>query len=629
MGWEVAANRCQDYTVSSRLEWILPNGLGGYASGTVSGANARRYHGLLVAATHPPAERMVLLANVEAFAVVRGQKIDLSTNHYVGAVHPEGYKLLSQFRVGEHAEWTYDAGGAHLRKRLKIHAGVNAATIEYANLGSQPVQLSLRPLVCHKFYHDNFRLDEAYPDELDFPIDETVLVHEKHRLVLRHVGMERHPLTGWFYRFENEREEERGLDPVDDLFCPCELKATLMPGERTVLVAALGDAPEPAEFEEFEVGVGVEEQLREAAAMFFVKGGGRSTIIAGYPWFSDWGRDTMIALPGLAEAAGRWDEAKGVLRSYAAAMRQGLIPNRFDDRGGEPDYNTVDATLWFAHATHQTLLHEWDSAFAHEALAWFEEVADWHIRGTWFGIKVDPSDGLLTQGEPGVQLTWMDAKVDDWVITPRHGKPVEVNGLWINFLRVLEWLCDQLGQDGLRHRLAAEKAESNFEPKFWRESVGHYLDTADPDDALLRPNQVIAMGLPYCPMTKENAVRALEKVRAELFTPLGLRTLGPRELGYAGRFEGSMSQRDAVYHQGTVWPWLLGSYVAACLQIANRRDWAEEAVGQIGAMLDDYGLGGIAEVYDGDAPHRPGACPWQAWSVAEVSRAFRLVQRSN
>lgn len=624
----MTAGRCQDFDVASRLEWILTNGLGGYASGTVSGANTRRYHGLLVAAIRPPSERMVLLANVEAFAMVRGQKVDLSTNQYVGAVHPEGHKHLAGFQVGSYAEWLYDAMGTPIRKRLKIHAGQNAATIEYTNLGAHTVQISLKPLVCHKFYHDNFRLDESYPEEMEFLESETALTQDGVRLVITHVGLERVPLTGWFYRFENLRESERGLDPLDDYFCPCELKAIVPPGERVLLTASAGEAVEPAIFEELApTDHSFASTLKEAASLFYVGAGTDQTLIAGYPWFTAWGRDTMIALPGLTMATGRREDARNILRTYARSMRNGLVPNRLSDRGAEPDYNTVDATLWFANAAYHILQMEWDSGFAHEALSWFAEISDWHHRGTDFGIGVDPADGLLRQGEPGVQLTWMDAKVDDWVVTPRHGKPVEINGLWINFLRILEWLCMRLGQDGLRHRLAAEKAESNFEAKFWRDTVGHYLDTADPDDALLRPNQIIAMGLPFCGMNQENALRALTKVREELVTPFGLRTLGPSELGYCGRFEGNMGARDAAYHQGTVWPWLLGSYVAACVQIADRMDWALEALKGAETMLEEYGINGVAEVYDGDTPHRAGGCPWQAWSAGELIRALSLGQR--
>lgn len=623
MTWTVAGEQCRDYKQSSLLEWILPNGIGGYAMGTVAGANTRRYHGLLVAAVHPPAERMVLLANVEAYVVVRGQSYPLSTNEYVGAVHPEGNLHLQRFQVGDAAEWTFQAGSAEIVKRVTISPGRNEVQIEYKNLGDEPVQLSLRPLVCHKFYHDNFRVADFYPEFLLFPEDHTIASHRNVKLVIHHPEAERVPTTGWFYRFLAQREADRGLDPLDDLFCPCELKYILGAGESVTLTAGVEEEREPMARPAHH-----SDPLQDAANLFYARGGGRQTIIAGYPWFSDWGRDTMIALPGLTMATGRLEEAKQILQSYAAEMRGGLIPNRFDDKGGEPIYNTVDATLWFAHAIHQILLLEWDADFAAEALGWLERVSEHHHEGTLYGIQVDDADGLLSQGEPGVQLTWMDAKVGEWVVTPRHGKPVEVNGLWINMLRVMEWLCSRLGKDGLKHRLAAEKAESNFERAFWRESLGHYLDTADPDDALLRPNQVIAMGLPFSPCLVENVAKAVEKVRLELVTPRGLRSLGLMQPGYTGRFEGDMLQRDSAYHQGTAWPWLLGFYAAACLRLGHGRGYVEEAMSDVDLMLNECGIGGIAEVYDGDHPQRPGGCPWQAWSIGEIIRARRLLEQA-
>ena len=623
MTWKVPGEACRDFARSSLLEWILPNGLGGYAMGSVSGANTRRYHGLLVAAVKPPAERMVLLANVEAYAVVRGQSYPLSTNEYVGAVHPQGFQFIESFSVGEKAEWHFLVGGVSIAKRISISPGQNRVQIDYENLSDEPIQLSLRPLICHKFYHDNFRVADFYPEFLLFPENETIASHRGVKLIIQHPDADRVPTTGWFYRFMAKREAERGLDALDDLFCPCELKYMVGAGESVTLTASLEEeasAPSAPALND--------DRLQRAANAFYVQGGGRRTIIAGYPWFTDWGRDTMIALPGLTLATGRTEDAREILRSYAAEMRDGLIPNRFDDKGGEPIYNTADATLWFAHAIHQILLQEWNEEFAGEAIGWLENLVEHHERGTLYGIKVDPNDGLLSQGEPGVQLTWMDAKVGEWVVTPRHGKPVEVNGLWINALRVMEWLCTRLGMDGLRHRLAAEKAESNFERVFWRDSLGHYLDTADPDDALLRPNQVVAMGLPFSPCSVENAAKALQRVRQELVTPRGLRTLGYTQPGYVGRFEGDMTQRDSAYHQGTAWPWLLGFYTASCLRVEGGRDHALEALAEVDLMLNECGIGGIAEVYDGDHPQRPGGCPWQAWSIGEIIRARRLLEQA-
>jgi predicted glycogen debranching enzyme len=344
--------------------------------------------------------------------------------------------------------------------------------------------------------------------------------------------------------------------------------------------------------------------------------------MAGYPWFTDWGRDTMISIPGLCLHTGRVSEARKIILDYAAQMKQGLIPNRFVEDGEEPEYNTVDGTLWFANAIYQTLRAEWDEPFARKALKALEQMFQWHVKGTLYGIGVDPQDGLLRQGVPGVQLTWMDAKVGDWVVTPRHGKPVEINGLWINALRVLEWLSQKLEKDPSKYKQAAELAESNFESKFWRDILGHYLDTADPDDASLRPNQLIPMSLPFGPAKGENAKKALAKIGRELLTPVGLRSLGPTEPGYRGRYRGPLPELDAAYHQGTVWPWLLGPYVTALVKLTGNKAEAKLILKNARDMLVEDGLGGISEVYDGDEPRGAGGCPWQAWSVGEILRAW-------
>lgn len=633
MRYALNDQQCQNVDVSSRREWLLTNGLGGFAMGTACGINTRRYHGHLVAATHPPTERTVLLAQIDATVQGEGNPIGISSNQYPGAIFPEGYQFQQGFSVTEEmAVWTFRAGGLSIEKSLVMHQGVNAVTIHYRNTGKKPFLLTLRPLVCHKFYHANFSEHAGYPHSLQFPKDATVVTDGGISIYLRHAGAQRMPVEGWYFRFEHAREIERGLDPRDDLFCPCELKYEMLPGEAIALVAsdipnvAPLDRPAPAEGAEFRLT----PMLQQAAAPFFVETADRSSIIAGYPWFTDWGRDTMISIPGLCLHTGRVAEARKILADYASQCERGLIPNRFVESGQHPDTNTVDATLWFANAIYKTLLAEWDEPFAWRMMATLEGVYDWHVAGTLFGIKVDPADGLLTQGEAGVQLTWMDAKVGDWVVTPRHGKPVEINGLWINALRVMEWLARKLSKKSagdLRHpastyQKAAEKAACSFEAKFWQENRGHYLDTADPDDASLRPNQVIAMSLPLMSFDPDHAKRALGVVARELLTPCGLRTLGPEEPGYKGRYKGPLPELDAAYHQGTAWPWLLGPYATALVRYCDDRTEAKKVLRQAKEMLTRYGLGGIAEVFDGDEPQDPGGCPYQAWSVAEILRAW-------
>lgn len=626
MAIRLSRESCRDFAISGQREWLLTNGIGGYAMGTVAGTNSRRYHGLLVAAVEPPAHRMVLLAGIEAYVTIKGESYGISANQYVGAVHPTGFQYLESFTQGLTVTWEFDVNGHRLIKRLCVHPDHNAITIRYENASDLPMQLNLRPLVCHKFYHDNFRVADFYPESIRFPEATTEIEHHAVRLTLSHPGADRIPTTGWYYRFEHQQEIERGLDPIDDLFCPCELRYSLAPAEAIHLVAAADDDLEPldewpADDEPFDL----DHELQRAARKFLVEGPERKSIIAGYPWFTDWGRDTMISLPGLCLVPGKPGLAREILSSFAGAMRRGLIPNRFVDSGAPPEYNTADATLWFVNALYETLSHEWNEEFAHQALAWVSEIFEWHEKGTDYGIGIVAEDGLLTQGRDGSQLTWMDAKVGEWVVTPRHGKPVEVNGLWINALRIGAWLADRLGADSAAFSEAADKAALSFELKFWHPVQGTYLDTSGPDDASLRPNQLIAMSLPFTPVDPSRGRLALAKIEAKLLTPHGLRTLAPDDPNYHARFEGSLPERDAAYHQGTVWPWLIGPYVAACVRMGHPLDRARVLLDEAADWLLDQGLGGIAEVYDGDAPQFPGGCPWQAWSVAEVIRARRLL----
>lgn len=625
MVYTLDSAQCRNYGVSSQKEWLLANGIGGFAMGTASGANTRRYHGLLVAAVQPPEYRMVLLANLEIEVQSDANPIGLSANQYSGAVHPEGFQFLEQFSVSETAYWRFKAAGMVLEKRVAIHPGENAVTIGLKNAGLRPYRLIARPLVSHKFYHDNFRVFEHYPQIMAFPKGRTVMEHGGIPLELAHPGADRNPVAGWYYRFEHLREIDRGLDPRDDLFCPCELVYELAPGQEVKIAAASFHDPKP--LEEWPVDcttslTSMSESLAHAASKFFVETPQRTSILAGYPWFTDWGRDTMISIPGLCLHTGRVKTARKIITDYISQMKKGLIPNRFVEYGQEPEYNTVDATLWLANALYKTLEAEWDAEFATTCFSALREVIDWHVKGTEFGIVVDQSDALLTQGAPGVQLTWMDAKVGDWVVTPRRGKAVEINGLWINALRVYAWLADKLGKDAKAEIKLAEQAEASFERKFWKETLGHYLDIVDPDDGSLRPNQLIAMALPFGPAKGEHAKSALGVISRELLTPVGMRTLGPEDASYHGIFKGSVPELDAAYHQGTVWPWLMGSYITALVKVTGDVAEARRILRNAKDMLTDCGLGGLAEVYDGDEPRSPGGCPFQAWSVAEWLRAW-------
>lgn len=623
MLYQLTAFQCRNFDLSSRREWLLTNGIGGFAMGTVAGCNTRRYHGLLVAANPAPAHRTVLLANLEAHVTVDGAVVGLSTNQYQGAVHPEGYQYLEKFEVGNFARWLFRVDGAEIEKRVALHPGTNAVTIVYRNIGKSPFSLTLRPLVQHKFYHSTFRQSDQYPQVQAFPNGHTCLEHEGQSLILIHPGAVRTPTAGWYYRFEFNREIERGLDGREDMYCPCELDYHLAPGEEAVLVASdQANTPAWSNWQMEAPSKSFAEALRAASARFCVESPTRTSTIAGYPWFTDWGRDTMISLPGIYLCTDRVAEAKKIIDDYASQIQDGLIPNRFVEEGETAEYNTVDATLWFVNAIYKILLKDWDEAFARRALGYGREIFARHTEGTRYNIKVDPEDGLLSQGENGVQLTWMDAKVGDWVVTPRHGKPVEINGLWINALRVWEWLAGRLEEDESAFREAAEKAEASFEKAFWKESLGFYLDTVGPEDGSLRPNQLIAMAVPFSPCDPEHAKRALAVISQELLTPAGLRTLGPGDANYRGQFRGDLPTLDAAYHQGTVWPWLMGPYISALIKFTGNKTEARRILKGGRELLTEYGIGGIAEVYDGDEPRSPGGCPWQAWSVAEWLRAW-------
>ncbi len=621
MLYSLDERQCRNLEVSSNREWLLANGIGGYAMGSASGINTRRYHGHLVSATVPPATRMVMLSNVEAFLHLGGHPIGISTHQYPGAIYPDGHQLQIGFTSGRYATWTYRSGKSVIEKRLGIHPGVNACTLRYVNRSQRPAVLSLKPLVSHKPYHHNFAESPDYPDELAFDRHSLEVSHGGVRLWLGHGAAVRNPVEGWYYRFEHMRELERGLPPRDDLFCPCELHYELLPGQSAVLVASTdGPQPELAMDDEYEPGpFDAGEALAQASKLFLVHSPTRTSVLAGYPWFTDWGRDTMVALPGLCLSTGQYETARQILRDYGDQMRDGLIPNRFEDEGGI-DYHTADGTLWFAYAIGRTLAAEWDAGFAEEMLPRLEEIRRTHVDGTRFGIKVDPEDGLLCQGGEGLQMTWMDAKIGEWVVTPRTGKAIEICGLWIQAMRAGQEIAERLGQSGEAFAEAADRALASFGPAFWDEDAGYFRDVVG--DSSLRPNQVIALSLPAVQVPRPHAESALRMVAKELLTPKGLRTLAPSDPRYRGRFSGPMADLDSAYHQGTVWPWLLGPYVTAYLRYGGSKQEARKLFRELKHSIQEYGLGGIAEVYDGDPPQHGAGCPWQAWSVAELLRAW-------
>ncbi len=646
---------CGNPDVALDREWLETNGIGGFASSTIPGVNARRYHGLLTASLHPPVDRYVLLSKVEETVFLNGAKYDLSSNLYPGTIHPDGYTLLTGFRLDPFPIFTYRVGSVEIEKRVFMVHGENTTVIEYELLGPGDCTIELRPLIAFRDYHSTTHANQALNPE--------VLVSEGEASVMPYDGLPRLYLNHnaqwiscegeWYYNFDYPRERERGLECREDLFRPLMLQFTLKAGSPAVLIAST--QPQDASVSEasrnreiarrtsLRAVAAVDDpfvrELTESADQFIVaRAGNLRTVIAGYPWFSDWGRDTMIALPGLTLPSGRFDVARDILLAFSQVADMGMLPNRFPDLGETPEYNTVDASLWYFEAIRKYLEYTGDDEFVRDHLYdTMKSILDWHLLGTRFGIQCGP-DGLISAGGPDTQLTWMDAKIGDFVATPRHGKPVEIQALWYNALRVTEALAQKFG-DGEEEKLLsaiADRAHESFHAAFWNNEAGCLFDVIQGDyrDPSIRPNQVIALSLGYTMVPPDRARGILAVVERELLTDFGLRTLSPSDRQYRGRYEGGGLERDSAYHQGTVWPWLIGPFVTAYVRVhgegqedapEDRLDAREQAGIWLRGFRDhlrEAGLGSISEIFDGDEPHTPRGCTAQAWSVAEVLRAL-------
>ena len=635
---------CRHFGAASSREWLVTNGLGGYASGTVSGVNTRRYHGLLVAALAPPAERMVLVSGVEEWLLVPGaEPIGLSSQEYWdGTVFPEGFLALDGVELdGMMPVFRWSVGARTVEKRVWMEPNANRTVVTYRLRRGDPARLQIRPLLAHRDYHQQrhgqgaFTLAET-PD--GWVIDAgSVRSHVQGRPV---GTIQSRP--DWYWRVLHRAERERGLDDEEDLFTPGTIE---FPLEDAEVVVVAGTDPLPA-------GWRVDESLRswrdlsgepdrpvatrselvtqltQAARQFRVRRGvdvpdASRTIVAGYHWFVDWGRDTTISLPGLTLVTGAADEARNILATLMTYLDQGLLPNRFPDAGQVVEYNTIDATLWLFQALHAYLAQTGDWDFIVERLSSLEEIIDWHIRGTYHQIRMDQADGLLAGGEEGIGLTWMDARVGDWVVTPRRGKPIEVNALWFNALQLTADWCARDQRPSQRYRQMALQAQQSATGRFWNAEVGFLYDVVDSpegDDASLRPNQVMALGLVYPLVEGERARRALDQVTAHLLTPYGLRTLSPDDHRYQASYRGDQRSRDGAYHMGTVWPWLLGPYLDAVKRLHANLVRIETVLAPFQAHLREAGLGTISEIFEPEPPFRPVGCIAQAWSVAELLR---------
>ncbi len=642
---------CGDVEAASRREWLETNGLGGFASSTLIGLNTRRYHGLLVAAMRPPAGRLLLLAKLDETLVLAGRRYELGVNRYPGAVHPQGQRYLVEFRLDPFPVFTYEVEGVRIEKSVFMLHGRNATAVTYALRGPAaaavaPTQcaLELRPLIAFRDYHALTHRNESLDARVALEPGRASLAPYPGlpTLHLAHDAENATPSGEWYLSFEYPEETARGFDHLEDLFQPLVLtfdlgrrpSACVIASTEPLEVAQIGAYREAEVARRSAVTATAPSAhplvlaLTAAADQFLVAREPRSTVIAGYHWFLDWGRDSMISLPGLALVTGRHEEARGILREFAEHVDRGMLPNRFPDQGEAPEYNTVDATLWFFEAIRDFLERTRDLAFVRARLyPVLTDIVDWHVRGTRYGIRVD-EDGLLASGAEGVQLTWMDAKVGDWVVTPRRGKPVEIQALWYNALRVMESLAHRLGDASAATQYAAmaARARRSFGRLFWNESAGCLYDVVDGEqrDGSIRPNQVLAASLPHTMLSREKARALLAVVERELLTPYGLRSLAPGDPRYRGRYEGDPRSRDGAYHQGTVWAWLMGPFASAYVRAnGGSRRARERAAGWIEGFADhlkDAGLGQVSEILDGDPPHTPRGCIAQAWSVAELLR---------
>lgn len=640
------ASFLHNYELAIQAEWLETNGLGGYASSTVTGCNTRRYHGLLVAATKPPTERTVLISKLDETIVSGDQRFELGCNSYGDSISPTGYQYLDEFRRGLFTEFTYEAEGIRIRKTIAMIHEENTTLIEYEVLkAGKPFTLEFTPLITRRSYHDLGAENHLQTKTSFFDAGILTLMPYANlpEFYIALDGAEFRATNYWYNHFVYTEEQQRGLAHEEDLFSPGILTLKLEEGTKAIVMLSTSDptgrkARQLMEAERHhrtkiinrEKHHPLLKQLVFASSQFIVRRDeDLKTVIAGYHWFTDWSRDTMIALHGLCLTTNRLDDAMKILKAFANSVSEGMLPNRFLDRGQQPEYNNADGTLWYFVAIHQYLEAGGNRKFVSEQLLpVLQEIIDWHYQGTRYGIKA-ADDHLLFAGEEGMQLTWMDAKVGDWVVTPRIGKAVEINALWYNAHMIYAGLLRQHGgkKKAKSYRKNAKRIKKAFLKVFWNETIGYLNDVVNNDhaDTSLRPNQLFAISLCFPLLKGKKAAAILEVTEQKLLTPFGLRSLSPDDGNYRGRYAGNISERDGAYHQGTVWSWLIGPYVDALFNTYGKeaKAKAQRAINPLIGHLQDAGIGSISEIFDGDAPHHPRGCIAQAWSVAELLRVIR------
>ncbi len=644
-----------------KKEWLITNGLGGYASATISGALTRRYHGLLIAALQPPLQRTILLSKLDEAVQCSEGQVPLYANIWNnGTISPQGHMQLDSFRiVGRTPVWYFQVGDIEIIKTILLIPDENTVLSYYEyRHGKSPLPMHIKVIVNNRSHHQvhqqpNTQFQIKQTDFNIFLNDQSGI---SFRVLANNFQIEK--VDRWIRDYFYPVEAYRGLEALDDHYHAVNLFCELTPGSGCAVIASTEMSKEFDPETIFQTRIAYEtkllqhgkntfiptryppqqviqkpfEQLLLAADQFIVRRVTKnaldgSTIIAGYPWFSDWGRDTMISLTGLTLLTGRHSDAKKILQTFAQFINLGMIPNRFPNASDLPEYNTVDATLWYFQAIYEYFQVTRDLDFIRELYQTLAKIISWHVEGTRYHIKMDAQDGLIYAGEPGIQLTWMDAKVGDWVVTARTGKPVEVNALWYNALAIMTKFSAMVGENQELFDNYAKNTLSNFN-KFWNSELNYCFDVIDgPEgsDGKLRPNQIFTVSLPHSPLSRDQQIKVVDIVEKHLLTPFGLRSLSPNEPEYIGIYGGNQRQRDAAYHQGTVWGWLIGPFVTAWLRVYRNPDRAVEFLAPLIRHLNDHGIGSLSEIFEGDPPYKPRGCFAQAWSVAEVIHAWHEI----
>lgn len=640
-------------------EWLVTNGLGGYASGTLAGVNSRRHHGLFIPNLSAPRGRTMMLPYLEENVKIGNDFVPLGGIEYSDKLDTPGFSYLQEFRLDwQTPVWTFAIDGKVLEKKIFMPHGQNTVYVSYRLIQGDALSLQLRPYCGCRKNDSTLGFPKSWPFNVNHEGPRYEVAAFEGAPVMR---MSLKPFNATFMsqtktikKIFYRQEFERGLDCTESLFSPGFFNLDVNEGETVYFLASseswgeLDDDPTRLFENELDrrkkllfMAKGTSKnlmtaQLALAADQFVIlprtrskkdleASGSLRTVIAGYHWFTDWGRDTMISLEGLTLCTGRHEEAKAILLTFGQYVRNGLLPNHFPEGESWAYYNTVDATFWYFHAIDRYLHWTKDQSLVETLYPTLQAMIESHIRGTEFGIHMDSKDSLITAAAEGFQLTWMDAKVDEWVVTPRRGKPVEIQGLWFNALKLMESWSKLLGKPGELYTNLAKNVHASFNERFWFAKGGYLYDVIDTDkgdDPSLRPNQVIAMSLHFPVLEKKHWQPVVDTVESKLLTPLGLRTLDPEDKRYHGRYEGSRWDRDAAYHQGLVWTWLIGPFFDAYKKVYEEPEKIKNILKGFEPHLSQAGIGTISEIFDGDEPYAARGCMAQAWSVAEVLRCF-------